>query len=133
MVVVYEETGQITTTPPPTQAALHQAVLRAHYQVLVWKRDIVPNPVFPSPEGFWLEMARRKESVDPSDDHTSPSTSGNHPPREMQMHEREVCRMAGLTCIDLCGCSNTDEDCKNKSVDVNNDGCNDEDDDDDDS
>ena len=36
-----------------------------------------------------------------------------------------------MTCIDLCGCSDTDEDCKNKSVDVNDDGCNDEDDDDD--
>ena len=40
-------------------------------------------------------------------------------------------RKAGLTCTDLCGCSDTDKDCKNKSVDVNYDGCNDEDDDDD--
>ena len=31
----------------PTQAALHQAVLRAHYQLLEWNNDIVPNPVFP--------------------------------------------------------------------------------------
>ena len=37
---------------PPTQAALHQAVLHAHYQLLVWNHDIVPNPVLPSPEGF---------------------------------------------------------------------------------
>ena len=41
------------------------------------------------------------------------------------------CRKAGLTCTDLGGCSDTDDDCKNKSVDVNDDGCNDEDDDDD--
>mgnify|MGYP007058665709 FL=1 len=34
-------------------------------------------------------------------------------------------------CTDLCGCSDTDEDCKNKLFDVNNDGCSDEDDDDD--
>ena len=75
MVVVYEETDQITTTPPPTQAALHQAVLRAHYQLLVWNKDIVPNPVLPSPEGgLWLEMGRRQESVDLSDDNISPST-----------------------------------------------------------
>ena len=58
---------------PPTQAALRQAVLRAHYQLLVWKKDIVPNPVLPSPEGFGWKW-ERKESVDPSDDHTSPST-----------------------------------------------------------
>ena len=35
-------------------------------------------------------------------------------------------------CTDLCGCSDTDEDCKNKSVDVNDDSCNEEDVDDDD-
>ena len=75
--------------------------------------------------------------MDPSDDHTSPS---NHPPREMQMHEGKVCqqslqvqedwsRKAGLTCTDLCGCSDTGEDCKNKSVHVNDEDCNDEDDD----
>ena len=40
-------------------------------------------------------------------------------------------RKAGLTCTDVCGCSDTDKDCNNKSVDVNYDGCNDEDDDDD--
>ena len=34
-------------------------------------------------------------------------------------------------CTDLCGCSDTDEDCQNKSFDVNDDGCSDEDDDDD--
>ena len=30
---------------PPTQAAFHRAVLGAHYQLLVWNNDIVPNPV----------------------------------------------------------------------------------------
>ena len=51
--------------------------------------------------------------------------------KEKCAKNRCKCRKAGLTCIDLCGCSDTDEDCKNKSVDVNDDGCNDEDDDDD--
>ena len=37
---------------PPTQAALHQAILRAHYQLLVWNNDHVANPVLPSPEGY---------------------------------------------------------------------------------
>ena len=91
MVVVYEETGQITTTPL-TLAALHQAVLRAHYQLQVWNNDIVTQFSFEVTGGLWLEMKRRQESVDPSDDHTSPSTWDNHPLREMQMHEREVCQ-----------------------------------------
>ena len=37
---------------PPTQAALHQALRRAHYQLLVWNNDHVANPVLPSPEGY---------------------------------------------------------------------------------
>ena len=35
---------------PPTQGALREAVLRAHYQVTVWNNDIVANPDIPSPE-----------------------------------------------------------------------------------
>ena len=34
-----------------------------------------------------------------------------------------------MTCADLRGCLNTGEDCKDKSVDINDDDCNDEDDD----
>ena len=37
---------------PPTQAALNQAILRAHYQLLVWNNNHVANPVLPSPEGY---------------------------------------------------------------------------------
>ena len=37
---------------PPTQAALHQAILRAHYQLLVWNNDHVANPMLSSPEGY---------------------------------------------------------------------------------
>jgi len=37
---------------PPTEAALHQAILRAHYQLLVWNNDHVANPVLSSPEGY---------------------------------------------------------------------------------
>ena len=35
---------------PPTQAALRQAILRAHHQALVWNNDVVANPTLPSPE-----------------------------------------------------------------------------------
>ena len=47
---------------PPTQAALHQAVLRAHYQLLIWNNDIVPNPVLPSPEGFGWKWEEGKKA-----------------------------------------------------------------------
>ena len=34
---------------PPTQAALHETILRAHYQLIVWNNDRVPNPQVPPP------------------------------------------------------------------------------------
>ena len=86
--------------------------------------------------GLWLEMERRRESVDPSDDHTSPApeTIINLVKckcmKERCANNHCKCRKARLTSRDLCdGCSNTGKDCKNKSVDVNDDDRNDEDDD----
>ena len=138
MVVVYEETGQITTTPPPTQAALHQAVLRAHYQLLVWNKDIVPNPVLPSPEGFGWKWEEDKKAWIPVITTLPPAPEAIihlmkcKCTKERCANNRCKCRKAGLRCTDLCGCSDTDEDCKNKSLDINDDGCNDDDDVDDD-
>ena len=40
---------------PPSKAALHEAVLRAHYQAMVWCNDIVANPDLPLPEGYGWE------------------------------------------------------------------------------
>ena len=51
--------------------------------------------------------------------------------KERYANNRRKCRKAGLTCTDLSECSDTKEDCKNKLVDVNDGGCNDEDDEDD--
>ena len=142
MVVVYEETGQITTTPPPppthTQAALHQAVLRAHYQLLEWNKDIVPNPVLPSQEGFGWKWEEDKKAWIPVMSTLPPAPEAIIQlvkckcTKERYANNRRKCRKAGLTCTDLSGCSDTKEDCKNKLVDVNDDGCNDEDDNDDD-
>ena len=41
---------------PPTQAALHQAILRAHFQLLVWNKDTEPKPVLPSPSDYEWAM-----------------------------------------------------------------------------
>jgi len=37
---------------PPTRGALLEAILRAHYQTMVWNNDKVPNPNIPSPENY---------------------------------------------------------------------------------
>ena len=41
---------------PPTQAALQEAIMRAHYQAMVWANDKVPNPDLPSPENYGWKM-----------------------------------------------------------------------------
>ena len=41
---------------PPNNTALHQAILRAHYELMGWNNDYVTNPVLPFPEimvGQW--------------------------------------------------------------------------------
>ena len=41
---------------PPTKAALEQAILRAHYECIVWVNDVVPNPVLPNPLKYEWRM-----------------------------------------------------------------------------
>ena len=40
---------------PLTQGALRQAVLRAHYQAMLWNNDVVANPDIPSPKNYGWE------------------------------------------------------------------------------
>ena len=37
---------------PPSEGALCEATLRAHYQAMEWHNDVVANPDLPSPEGY---------------------------------------------------------------------------------
>ena len=41
---------------PTTQAALLQAILRAHHQALVWNNDVVAKTTLPSPENYRWEL-----------------------------------------------------------------------------
>ena len=51
---------------PPTESALHEAILRAHFQAMVWNNDRVPNPDLPSPQqyGWRLEEDRWMPACD---------------------------------------------------------------------
>ena len=44
----------------PTQAALRQAILRAHHQALDWNNNVVANPTLPSPENYGWELHGEK-------------------------------------------------------------------------
>ena len=51
---------------PPTQAALREAIKRAHYQAMIWANDKVLNPDLPSPEnyGWKKDKGYYKQTVD---------------------------------------------------------------------
>ena len=102
---------------PPTQATLQQAILRAHYRLMVWNSDRITNPELPSPQHYGWQMDQ-EEWV---------PVMTNLPPapeailqlvqcgcsKERCSTNRCQCRKAGLNCTDLCNCSNNGETCDN--------------------
>lgn len=102
---------------PPTQAALDQAILRAHFQMMVWNKDNVPNPVLPSPNNYGWVME--------NDEWVPVMTTLEPAPKAIIQlvkcacaksrcsSNRCQCRKAGLFCTDMCECSE-DSDCENQ-------------------
>lgn len=45
---------------PPTKAALLPAIMRAHYQAMIWYNDVVPNPELPRPEHYGWDLVDGK-------------------------------------------------------------------------
>ena len=97
----------------PTQGASREAIVRAHYQTMVWNNDKVPNPNILSPENYgwkkdsdgWLPVM---------------TTTPLAPEAIIEMvrcgcvkqrcsTNRCQCRKAGLTYTELCACSDDDE------------------------
>ena len=102
---------------PPTHGALREAILRAHYQTMVWNNDKVPNPNIPSPENYGWKK---------DNDEWLPVMTTTPPAPEAIIEmvkcgcvkqrcstNRCQCRKAGLTCTELCACSDDDEPCEN--------------------
>ena len=46
-----------------THAALVQAMLRTHFNIMVWNKDVVPNPVLPSLSEYGWAMKDTEEWV----------------------------------------------------------------------
>ena len=105
---------------PPTKDALHHAIMRSHFQMMVWNNDIEPNPELPSPseygwdlkDGVWVPVM---------------STQAPAPISILQLVKcgcskercstnRCQCRKNGLLCTDICSCSDND-DCENHADD----------------
>lgn len=109
--------AQSERLPRPTEAALRQAFLRASYQALVWNLATVPAPNLPTPADFCWELK--------NDEWVSVMTTLKPAPDAIIelvqcgcstircSTNRCSCRKAGLSCTDLCGCSNSDAGCEN--------------------
>ena len=123
---------------PPTQAALHQAILRAHFQLLVWNKDTEPHPVLPSPSDYGWAMENAEwvpvmTTLPPAPEAVIELIKCGCS-KERCSTNRCQCRRAGLLCTDLCSCSD-DSECENQHDDdqyqydedeSDEDGCSDE-------
>ena len=131
--------GKLGTTPYPTDECMkaiekfvcqlyipktslisvkgvRQAVLRAHYQAMVWANDVVANPIMPSPEEYGWEK---------EEDRWIPVMTCllSAPEAIIELvkcgcktkcaSNRCQCRRAVLQCTDLCSCYVEDEPCEN--------------------
>jgi len=101
---------------PPTKAALKQAILRAHYQAMIWENDNTANPTIPSPEGYGWKKDDESQ--------WQPVMSTLLPAPDVVLHLVKcdctktrcatklcACVKANLPCTDTCRCMDTDELC----------------------
>ena len=101
---------------PPTQDALNQAILRAHYQTTVWN-DTTVNPLIPSPQtygwksegGEWIPVMTTQLPAPNSVLHLVKCGCT----KTRCQRASCTCRKAGFMCTDMCGCSDTGEACDN--------------------
>lgn len=102
---------------PPTSDALAEAILRTHYQLLVWNKDRIANPSLPSPEGYGWKLEGNE---------WKPVMTKQLPAPHAVIHLVKCgckksdcstglcsCRSANLNCTDLCGCSESEVECEN--------------------
>ena len=105
---------------PPTRDALHQAILQAHYQCMIWANDIVPNPDIPSPSEYgwtwegerWCEVMCTKP---PAPDAALNFVKCNCVKSKCEITNKTqcTCPIAQQNCTKICGCMVEDEECVN--------------------
>jgi hypothetical protein len=103
---------------PPTEDALHHAILRSHYQMMVWNNDKVANPELPSPGDYGWNMINNEWVAVMATEKPAPETvlhlikCGCTKTRCSTLQCK--CKNAGLYCTDLCMCCEQDGDeCEN--------------------
>ena len=118
----------------PTQAALHETILRVHYQLMVWNNDRARNPQLPPPQNYgwkrkgekWLPVLTKLPPAPEAIFQLVKCTCT----KERCSTNRCQCHKAwGLNCTDLCTCSDG-EPCDNVCSDDDHLETDDDDDDD---
>ncbi|KAK5647771.1 hypothetical protein RI129_002663 [Pyrocoelia pectoralis] len=106
----------------PTWHTLHEAILRAHYQCMIWQNDIVANPKLPSPEGYgwtedelqWKPVMTKQQPAPSAIVHLVKCSCNKSKCSNMQCG----CKKSGLNCTDLCSCSELEDACENAKMSV---------------
>ena len=100
---------------PPTKVSLRQAVLRAHYQLIIWNNDVIANPVIPSPldYGWFLDEENSNSPVmtnnPPAPDAIMSLVKCKRSRRKCSKSSGCSCVKASLSCTELCECSTSCE------------------------
>jgi hypothetical protein len=107
----FHKVNKNVDTLPPTRDALHLHIRRAHYQTLVWKMALEPNPSLPSTEqsGWYLTtngtLTPRLLTVEPRLETSSALTSCGCPLQGMRCTTRKCkCNAKTLACTRGCSC-----------------------------
>lgn len=102
---------------PSTKAALLPAIMRAHYQAMIWYNDIIPNPELPRPEHYGWDLVDNK--FKPVTTSFPPAPDAIIHLVKCECHQSHCannmckCRKNGLSCTGLCGCSIDSDECEN--------------------
>jgi hypothetical protein len=102
---------------PPTRSSLKPAILRAHYQAMIWFNDIVANPEIPEPQNYgWQTSDGELEPVmcllPPAPEAVTNLVKCSCKLTQCA-NNRCKCRKNGLKCTSLCNCSDKEE-CDNR-------------------
>ena len=103
---------------PPTQSALRYAILRAHYQAMVWRNDVVANPKIPQPDaGYGWE--RQNGTFVPQMTTMQPAPQAILELVKCSCKKSRCstlvckCRRHGFPCTDMCESVDPDDDVNN--------------------
>lgn len=136
---MFNKKGCESSKLPPTKAALHQSILRAHHQSWIWNHDNIANPERLPPENYgWMLENDNSRDFQPRMTTLPPAPTAiielvKCSCSKSRCASRCSCKSHGLRCTELCQCTTEDEDntCLNSVPETLDDTSSDEDEDED--